>query len=200
MERGELFSQDNPFSVLEEWMAAAAKTEINDPNAMALATVDNDGLPNVRIVLLKQLDDDGIVFFTNYNSAKGRELDTNRKAAFVIHWKSLGRQVRGRGRVERVTDEVSDAYYQTRALDSRLGAWASDQTQPLEDRATLMEKVEAARQRFGDSPPRPPHWGGFRLTPNEMEFWADGAFRLHDRFRWSRASAEKDWQIKRLYP
>lgn len=200
MERGELFSQDNPIFLLEEWMAEATKTEPNDPNAMALATVDNEGLPNVRIVLLKQFEDDGIVFFTNYNSAKGRELDTHGKAAFVLHWKSLGRQVRGRGRVERISEEASDAYYHTRALDSRLGAWASKQTQPLEDRATLMQQVEDARERFGESPPRPLHWGGFRLTPSEMEFWADGAFRLHDRFQWTRASAEKEWQIKRLYP
>lgn len=198
--RDGIFAGEDPFELVRTWMEAATASEVNDPNAMTLATVDAEGMPNARIVLIKEVEDNGIVFFTNYNSPKGQELDGAGKAAFAIHWKSLGHQIRGRGGVARISDAQSDAYYNSRPLDSRLGAWASAQSQPLESRETLMAQVEAMRARFGESPTRPPHWGGYRLIPVEMEFWASGAFRLHDRFRWSRADVAAPWSVERLNP
>lgn len=198
--RDGIFAGEDPFALLRTWMEAATASEVNDPNAMTLATVDAEGMPNARIVLIKEVEDNGLVFFTNYDSPKGQELDGAGKAAFAVHWKSLGRQIRGRGSVTRISDAQSDAYYNSRPLDSRLGAWASAQSQPLESREALTAKVEAMRERYGDSPPRPPHWGGFRLVPVELEFWADGAFRLHDRFRWSRANGAAPWSVERLNP
>jgi pyridoxamine 5'-phosphate oxidase len=195
-----IFGGDDPFALTRAWMAEAAPREPADPNAMALATVDADGMPNVRVVLLKGIEDDAFVFYTNFESAKGRELLASGKAAFVLHWKTLARQVRVRGLVDKEDGAVADAYYDSRALDSRLGAWASRQSRPLEDRQTLIDGVEAARARFGDTPPRPPHWGGFRIRPLEIEFWADGAFRLHDRERWVRDDLDAPWQRTRLYP
>ncbi|WP_226782613.1 pyridoxamine 5'-phosphate oxidase [Oceaniglobus trochenteri] len=195
-----IFESDNPFELTRAWMEAAAPTEIADPNAMALATVDAEGMPNVRIVLLKEIEPDAFVFYTNYESQKGQELMGAGKASFVLHWKSLKRQVRVRGLVVKEDSEKADAYYNSRPLDSRLGAWASRQSRPLDSREALMEDVERERARFGDIPPRPDHWGGFRILPLEFEFWADGAFRLHDRERWVRSGVNKSWTVTRLYP
>ncbi len=195
-----IFAADDPFVLLRGWMEEAAQSEVNDPDAMALSTVDGDGLPNVRIVLLKAVDDDGLVFFTNYESRKGQELDGAGKAAVVLHWKSLRRQVRARGTVARLDPARSDAYYASRALQSRLGAWASQQSQPLASRAALMAEVAKVTAQKGPNPARPPHWGGYKILPTELEFWADGAFRLHDRFRWVREIGQDNWVISRLYP
>ena len=199
-ERSGIFAGDDPFRLADAWLQEAKGGELNDPNAMQLATVDAEGLPNVRTVLLKEIEDDAFVFYTNFGSAKGRELDASGKAAFVLHWKSLRRQVRGRGRVERVDDAQADAYYASRALESRVGAWASRQSEPLTSREALMAEVAREGVRHGLSPKRPPFWGGYRIQPMEMEFWADGAFRLHDRFRWTRTSPASGWQVERLYP
>lgn len=202
--RDGIFAGDDPFALTRRWLDEATATEPEDANAIALATVDADGMPDVRTVLLKEIEpgpDGGFLFYTNFEGAKGRALAASPRAAFVMHWKSLRRQVRARGPVERVEDARADAYYASRGLESRLGAWASAQSRPLGDRAALIAAVEAARARFGDDPPRPPHWGGFRIRPVEMEFWADGAARLHDRFRWSRPAPRGDaWTVGRLYP
>ncbi len=195
-----IFAGDDPFVLARDWMAEAAKTEPSDPDAMALATVDADGLPNVRMVLLRGLEPDAFVFYTNYDSAKGREISTTGKAAFVLHWKSLRRQIRVRGLAEREDGAVADAYYAQRPLQSRLGAWASRQSQPLGSRAALMADVAKAGAKHGTAPTRPAHWGGFRIRPLEMEFWADGEFRLHDRFRWRRNDTGAPWTVDRLSP
>ncbi|MEM1342429.1 MAG: pyridoxamine 5'-phosphate oxidase [Pseudomonadota bacterium] len=200
VQRSGIFAGDDPFVIAQRWLDEAAGSEPNDPNSMQIATVDSDGMPNVRTVLLKEIEADAFVFYTNYDSAKGRELDTAGKAAFVMHWKSLHRQVRARGVVEREDGAKADDYYASRALKSRLGAWASQQSRPLSSREALMAEVAKATAQHGTSPKRPPHWGGFRLRPFEMEFWADGAFRLHDRFQWRRDSLDGDWSIERLYP
>jgi len=165
-----------------------------------LSTVDGDGMPNARIVLLKDVEDDGFVFFTNYGSTKGQELDQSGKAAFVMHWKSLRRQIRVRGTVTREDGPQADSYFQSRNSQSRLGAWASQQSRPLASRDALVAQVEQAATEHGPDPIRPPFWGGFRICPVEIEFWADGASRLHDRFRWSRQGRVKPWEINRLYP
>ncbi|WP_417240813.1 pyridoxamine 5'-phosphate oxidase [Celeribacter halophilus] len=195
-----IFKGDDPFEISRRWLKEAEAKEINDPNAIAIATVDGDGLPNVRMVLLKEIADDAFVFFTNYESAKGQEIEKSGKAAFVMHWKSLRRQVRVRGLVTRETAEASDAYYKSRALGSRIGAWASKQSRPLESKAALMEAVAKEGMKHGPNPKRPRFWGGYRITPLEIEFWADGEFRLHDRFRWSRATPQDAWEIVRLNP
>lgn len=197
---GDKFSGDDPFMIARNWLSEAEETEPNDPNAIALATVDQEGLPNVRMVLLKAIEDDAFVFFTNYESAKGTEIEASGKAAFVMHWKSLRRQVRVRGLVTREGAEASDAYFSSRALQSRLGAWASRQSQPLASRRALLEEVGKAGLRHGSAPKRPPCWGGYRVAPLEIEFWADGEFRLHDRFRWRRETLETAWRIQRLNP
>ena len=194
------FAGDDPFAIAADWLAEAQESEVNDPNAIALSTVDKDGLPNVRMVLLKGVEADGFVFYTNYESAKAGELDQTGKAAFVVHWKSLRRQIRVRGLVEREEGPVADAYFETRSLKSRLGAWASKQSRPLTSRAALMAEVAKMTALHGTSPKRPPFWGGYRITPLEIEFWADGEFRLHDRFRWRRAAVGEPWQITRLNP
>lgn len=199
-ERNGIFAGDDPFAIARRWLAEAEAAEVNDPNAIALATVDADGLPNVRMVLLKEIEPDAFVFYTNLESAKGREIQASEKAAFVLHWKSLRRQLRVRGTVTSVEDEVADAYYNTRALQSRLGAWASRQSRPLASREALMAEVAKITLQKGPNPPRPPYWGGFRIHPVEIEFWADGAFRLHDRFRWRRTGGEGAWDIARLNP
>ena len=197
----DIFAGDDPFALAQAWMEEAAKTEPNDPNAIQLATADASGLPNVRTVLLKEIEANGFVFYTNYESAKGEELAANPQAAIILYWKTLGRQVRARGPVERVSAEQSDAYYDSRALQSRLGAWASQQSRPLSSRAALMAEVAKVAARHPVKPPRPPHWGGFRLRPTAMEFWANGDFRLHDRFRWTREGPEAtDWAQTRLNP
>jgi pyridoxamine 5'-phosphate oxidase len=192
----------DPFALFAAWLLEAEASEPNDPNGMALATVDPEGLPDVRMVLMKDFDERGIVFYTNYGSAKGQELLATPKAAVLFHWKSLRRQVRVRGPVEQVTAEEADAYFATRARHSRLGAWASKQSQPLESRFALEKSVAtlAAKYAIGEIP-RPPHWSGFRITPTQIEFWKDGAFRLHDRVVFRRATPDEgEWSRERLYP
>lgn len=199
-DRGGIFAGDDPFEIAGRWLAEAEKTELNDPNAIALSTVDQDGMPNARMVLLKEIEPDAFVFYTNYESAKGVELETAGKAAFVMHWKSLRRQIRVRGTVSREEGPQADDYYQSRSLKSKLGAWASKQSQPLSSRAALVAEVAKVTAVQGANPKRPAFWGGFRLIPSEIEFWADGAFRLHDRFVWKRQSEVSTWDIKRLNP
>ena len=191
----------NPLLVFNEWLAAAEEKEINDPNAVGVATVDSDGLPNLRMVLLKGHDERGFVFYTNFDSTKGRELLAHPKAALCFHWKSLQRQIRIRGAIEQVSDAEADAYFSSRARGSRIGAWASQQSRPVADRATLEQSVADMTQKFeGQDVPRPPHWSGWRLVPQLIEFWEDGAYRLHNRVVYERATAQQDWQVKRLYP
>lgn len=194
------FAGDDPFEIVRGWMKDAEEAEINDPNAVALATVDGEGLPNVRMVLLKDIEESAFVFYTNYEGVKAEELDASGKAAFVLHWKSLRRQIRVRGLVTREDGPQADAYFKSRSLKSRLGAWASEQSKPLSSRESLMAKVAKVTAEQGVNPERPPFWGGFRITPVEIEFWADGAFRLHDRFRWTRKKEEDDWIVERLNP
>lgn len=199
-ERDGIFAGDDPFAIARTWLAEAEKSEPNDPNAVALATVDASGLPNVRMVLLKDIAEDSFWFYTNYGSAKGQELAATGKAAMVLHWKSLRRQIRVRGSVTREDGPEADAYFASRSLKSRLGAWASKQSQPLGSRTELMAEVAKVTAAKGPNPPRPSFWGGFRITPVEIEFWADGAFRLHDRFVWRREAHENNWEIQRLSP
>lgn len=195
-----IFAGDDPFSIARAWLEEATQSEVNDPNAMALATVDADGLPNVRMVLLKAIEDDAFVFYTNYGSAKAQEIDTAGKAAFVLHWKSLRRQIRVRGTVLKEDGPQADAYFASRGVQSRLGAWASRQSQPLASRATLMAEVARIAATHGTAKERPPFWGGYRVEPVEIEFWADGAHRLHDRFRWRCQPFDQNWTIERLSP
>ena len=190
-----------PFDLFRQWFADAKASEPNDPNAMALATVDPEGMPDVRMVLMKGYDEQGFVFYTNTGSAKGTQLLASRKAAIVFHWKSLHRQVRVRGPIEQVSDAEADAYFQSRPRDSRIGAWASQQSRPLESRFALEKAVavNAAKYAVG-TVPRPPHWTGFRIMPVAIEFWHDRPFRLHDRITFSRAEPNGDWTKHRLYP
>lgn len=197
-DRSGIFAGAEPLGIAQAWLAEAETREPNDPAAMALATVDADGMPNVRMVLLKEIEAAGFVFYTNFGSAKAAEIDGAGKAAFVLHWKSLRRQIRVRGRVERVEGAQADAYYRSRGVQSRIGAWASRQSRPLGSRAELEAAVAAVVAERGEDPPRPPFWGGYRIVPAEIEFWADGAHRLHDRFRWTRAGSE--WETVRLSP
>ncbi len=200
MDRTGIFAGDDPFAIARSWLAEAEKSEPNDPNAIALSTVDANGLPNARMVLLKDIEADAFVFYTNYGSAKATEIESAGKAAFVLHWKSLRRQIRVRGLVSREEGPQADAYYSSRSLKSRLGAWASKQSRPLSSRESLMAEVAKVTLRHGTAPNRPEFWGGYRISPLEIEFWADGAFRLHDRFRWVRSSATSDWKTQRLNP
>ena len=200
MDRSGIFAGSDPFAIARTWLTEAEAQEPNDANAIALATVDPDGLPNVRMVLLKEIEANAFVFYTNYGSAKGQEIAATGKAAFVMHWKSLRRQIRVRGTVTREDGPQADDYFASRSLKSRLGAWASDQSQPLSSREALMAEAAKVALTKGPNPPRPPFWGGFRIRPLEMEFWADGAFRLHDRFRWSRGSVNDVWIVERLNP
>jgi pyridoxamine 5'-phosphate oxidase len=199
-DRSGIFAGDDPFAIARAWLAEAEKTEINDPTAIALSTVDTDGLPNARMVLLKEIEAAAFVFYTNYGSAKAREIESAGKAAFVMHWKSLRRQIRVRGLTEREDGPKADEYFASRSLKSRLGAWASRQSEPLESRAALMAEVARLTARLGTHPPRPAFWGGFRIVPLEIEFWADGAFRLHDRFVWRRDAPDAAWGVTRLSP
>lgn len=199
-DRTGIFAGEDPFEIARSWLSEAEAREPNDPNAIALATAGADGLPNVRMVLLKEIEPDGFVFYTNYGSAKGEELLQNPQAAFVMHWKSLRRQIRVRGPVEREEGDQADAYFASRSLKSRLGAWASRQSRPLSSRAALVAEVAKVTVKHGPAPKRPPFWGGYRIRPVEIEFWADGEFRLHDRFRWSRTKPMGDWTVQRLNP
>ena len=189
----------DPFMLFKQWFDEAKDTEINDPDAIALASVDETGIPSVRMVLLKEILPEGFVFYTNYTSRKSGELLATGKAAFVLHWKSLRRQIRVTGTVEQVPEAQSDAYFQTRSRGSRIGAWASQQSQPLNSRAELADAVNQLENTYADDVPRPPHWGGFLIRPAEIEFWADGEFRLHDRFRFTQTK-DGSWASQRLYP
>jgi pyridoxamine 5'-phosphate oxidase len=190
---------EDPFQLFDLWFADARGSEPNDPEAMALATVDSDGLPDVRMVLCKGIEAGSLLFYTNGESAKGRQIEATGKAAALFHWKSLRRQARFRGSVSRLDDAASDAYFQSRPRASRIGAWASQQSRPVESRAALALKVAEYTAKFGlGEVPRPPYWGGYRLTAVEVELWADGAFRLHDRVRFTRDG--DGWTRRRLYP
>jgi pyridoxamine 5'-phosphate oxidase len=189
----------DPVALFDQWLARAGKTEPNDPNAMSLATVDGAGQPDVRIVLLKGLSDAGFAFYTNSQSAKGQQLGEMPRAALCFHWKSQRRQVRVRGQVVEVGADGSDVYFQNRARGSRLSAWASQQSRPAADRDELVAAMAATEARFeGGDVPRPPHWYGYRVVPDQIEFWQDGAFRLHDRLVFSRTKS--GWEKTRLYP
>ncbi|MBJ7411716.1 MAG: pyridoxamine 5'-phosphate oxidase [Phenylobacterium sp.] len=194
-----LLSETDPFALFDSWLKEALQKEPNDANAMALATADADGLPDVRMVLLKDVDPGGFVFYTNLESAKGQELAANPKAALLFHWKSLRRQVRVRGVVTPTTPEEADAYFATRARPAQLGAWASAQSRTLPDRLALEKKIAEVGLRFGlGKVPRPPHWSGFRVAPQSIEFWRDRPFRLHERLVFERA--EGGWATRRLFP
>jgi pyridoxamine 5'-phosphate oxidase len=193
--------RNDPFALFKEWMAEAEKSEPNDPNGFALATVDEEGLPNVRMVLMKDFDEHGVVFYTNFESQKGQEILSAGKAAALFHWKSLRRQVRFRGVTEQVTDAEADAYFKSRPRDSKIGAWASKQSRPLTARLELETAVAMQTARFGiGDVPRPPHWSGFRIRPLSIEFWHDRPFRLHDRVVFRRERPEGAWTKARLYP
>jgi len=194
-----------PFEQFDQWLALAHEREINDPTAMTLATIDDDGMPNARIVLMKGHGQEGFRFFTNYNSVKGQELASCTRAALVFHWKSLERQVRIRGSVERLSEADSDNYFNTRPRGSRIGAWASDQSKPLPGGLpTLHAAVTEKEAEFEgvDNPPRPPYWGGFLVRPLEIEFWQAGTFRIHERVRWVRSSVDdtEGWAGGPLWP
>lgn len=196
-----MFNSGEPFGLFETWMAEAVREERNDPNAMSLATIDKDGRPDVRIVLLKGVDERGFVFYTNANSVKGQDLTGNSVAALCFHWKSLERSVRIRGQVETVSTAESDAYFAKRSRGSQIGAWASQQSEPLEARQTLIEATDTITQKYaGQDVPRPAHWHGFRVIPQAIEFWCARPFRLHDRLVFTRAAVSKSWQKQRLYP
>ena len=198
---GDFTAAEEPFALFDAWLNEAIKSEPNDPNAMALASVDADGLPDVRMVLMKGYDADGFVFYSHIASQKGRELAANPKAALLFHWKSLRRQVRVRGEVSRTSDAEADAYFATRARGSRLGAWASQQSRPLESRFALEKAVAGVTARYAlGEIPRPPHWSGFRITPLEIEFWHDRPFRLHERIVFRRGGPSESWRKERLYP
>ena len=193
--------RDEPFALFGEWYADAERSEANDPNAMALATVDETGLPNVRMVLLKGYDENGFVFYTNFESQKGREILSSGKVALCFHWKSLRRQIRVRGEVQQVPDDEADRYFKTRPKDSQIGAWASQQSRPLESRFALEKSVAKYAAKFAiGSVTRPPYWSGFRVTPVQFEFWHDRPFRLHDRLVFRRGTTHEPWMTTKLYP
>ncbi len=200
-ERGELDESEAtsaPLQMFEKWFTQAEKAKVPEPNAMTLATVGADGRPSTRVVLIKDIDERGVVFYTNYNSRKGQELAANPMAALQFHWVELERVVRIEGRVEKVSPEESDAYFNVRPLDSRLGAWASPQSEVIANRAVLVKNVAMLTTKFGLNPPRPEHWGGFRLVPDTWEFWQGRTSRLHDRLRYR--LVDGNWHRERLAP
>ena len=200
-EESRIFEGDDPIALFHEWMKLAREKEPEDANAVALATADADGFPDVRMVLLKDVDEQGFVFYTNLESIKGLELKENPRAALCFHWKSLRRQVRVRGEVVPVSEEEADAYFASRAKDSQIGAWASKQSRPLAGRFELEKQVAVFTAKFAlGKVPRPPHWSGFRIVPRRIEFWRDRPFRLHDRLVFKRESPADRWQTERLYP
>ncbi len=196
----ELFSGETPFDIFKRWLNEAKEKELSDPEAMALASVDQEGVPNVRIVLLRIIEKESFVFFTNYSSKKGNELLNSKKVAFNIHWKTLRRQVRVRGLIEKENGLVSDRYFNERPIGSKLGAWASRQSAVLENRQELLDRWKNFQEKFQDEIPRPDFWGGFRIKPTEIEFWAEGQYRLHDRFLWKKSKNKTDWESMRLNP
>jgi len=195
-----LFAGEEPLTIFRRWLEEARETEINDPDAIALATVDKEGLPNVRMVLLRIIEDDAFVFFTNYGSKKAREAFLTNKVAFNIHWKSLRRQIRVRGYVEKEDGMIADKYFSEREVGSQTAAWASKQSETLNDRQELIERWQSYKNQFETNVGRPDFWGGIRIKPIQIEFWADGQYRLHDRFLWERELGEKSWSVRRLYP
>ena len=190
----------DPILLFKNWLSEAEKNEIRDPNAMQLATVSKNGMPSVRTVLLKDIIDTSFVFYTNYESRKSNEISETAKGAICFYWKSLNRQVRLTGSINKVSDQVSDKYYQSRSRGSRIGAWASKQSRELESREVLMEKVKLLESKYDEDIPRPTFWGGFALKPDEFEFWEDGDFRLHDRFVLKPTALKNEWTAKRYYP
>ena len=190
----------DPILLFKNWLSEAEKNEIRDPNAMQLATVSKNGMPSVRTVLLKDIIDTSFVFYTNYESRKSNEINETAKCAICFYWKSLNRQVRLTGSINKVSDQVSDKYYQSRSRGSRIGAWASKQSRELESREVLMEKVKLLESKYDEDIPRPTFWGGFALKPDEFEFWEDGDFRLHDRFVLKPTALENEWIARRYYP
>lgn len=196
-----LFAESAPLELFERWFKEAKAKEPNDPNGMALATADAAGFPDVRMVLLKGFDEAGFVFYSNAESAKGRQLEANPRAAFVMHWKSLRRQVRVRGLIEKVSDADADAYFQSRDRGARLGAWASLQSRPLQGRMTLEKRIAEYTTKYGlGEVPRPEYWRGYRVVPLAIEFWRDRPFRLHDRLVFTREATGQAWSKSRLYP
>ena len=190
----------DPILLFKNWLSEAEKNEIRDPNAMQLATVSKNGMPSVRTVLLKDIIDTSFVFYTNYESRKSNEISETAKGAICFYWKSLNRQVRLTGSINKVSDQVSDKYYQSRSRGSRIGAWASKQSRELESREVLMDKVQLLESKYDEDIPRPTFWGGFALKPDEFEFWEDGDFRLHDRFVLKPTALKNEWTAKRYYP
>jgi pyridoxamine 5'-phosphate oxidase len=198
---GDFTAADEPLRLFQAWFDEAVKTEPRDPNAMSVATVDPAGMPDVRTVLLKGIDQRGFVFYTNTESQKGRELAANPKAGLLFHWKSLNRQVRVRGPVERVTPEEADAYFATRPKGAQIGAWASQQSRPLESRLAFEKAVALYGAKYAlGTVPRPPHWSGYRVVPHAIEFWQDRPFRLHDRVEFRRSGLGETWTKTRMYP
>ena len=195
-----IFDGSDPILISKRWLEEAEKTELNDANAMALASVDQAGMPNVRMVLLKEIDETGFIFYTNYNSVKATEILDSGKVALVIHWKSLRRQIRVRGEVEKTSEEQADKYFKTRSLNSRYGAIASEQSKPLSSRDELTQRVATVMKSTIGDPERPKYWGGFKIKPIEIELWADGEDRLHNRFRYTGGSTSQKWNSQRLFP
>ena len=196
----ELDKKIDPIELFQKWFKQAQDKEIRDPNAMQIATVSKNGFPSVRTVLLKDIINRNFVFYTNYESRKSREIFETGKVAVCFYWKSTNRQVRFVGEIDKISEKVSDQYFESRSLGSRIGAWASIQSQPLKNRETLLKRVEEFKNKFDENVPRPKHWGGFKIIPNEFEFWQDGDFRLHDRFILKPSDQSTLWECQRYYP